>query len=57
MATKAQFQISNSPEVLNMVLDSGEVQTVSQGLVVDQSLGGRTPVHIYKGNTSQSSGP
>ena len=27
------------PEILDVVLHSSEVQTVSQGLVVDQSLG------------------
>lgn len=37
-----------------MVLDTSEVQAVSQGLVVNQSLRGRTPVHICRGNVTLS---
>lgn len=42
--------LSPTPEVLHVVLDTSEVQAVSQGLVVDQSLCGWTPVHICPGS-------
>lgn len=44
----------SAPEILHMVLHSSEVQAVSQGLVVDQSLRGRTPVHICRGATDRN---
>ena len=37
-----------------MVLHSTEVQSVGQGLVVGQSLGGRAPVHIWRGGRMQA---
>lgn len=46
-------KIWSAPEILHMVLDSSEVQAVSQGLVVDQSLRGWTPVHICRGATNR----
>lgn len=36
------------PEVLDVVLNTAEMQTVGQGLVVCQSLGRGAPVHIWK---------
>lgn len=42
------------PEVLDVVLHSAEVQSVGQGLVVGQSLGGWPPVHIWRGERMQA---
>lgn len=41
-------KVCSIPEVLDVVLNTAEMQTVGQGLVVCQSLSGRAPVHIWK---------
>lgn len=42
------------PEVLDVVLHSAEVQSMGQGLVIGQSLGGWAPVHIWERERTQT---